>query len=938
MMHKEPLLRPGQLLERRYRLGPLLARGGFGEVYEAQDLQLERRVALKYIFQPLDPAQLQNEVRILATHAERLLFMPNVYAFWPGARGVGFFIVMEFVEGPTLKASRPLPWPAQQVAEFLRILLGNLADLHRHGIIHCDIKPVNIKATPDYQLSISVPYRLLDFGIARQVGQTVISGASPNYSAPEQHGLGVMKIDHRVDLYALGATAYFLLTGHKPADARSRYAAVSRGDQEELRPPASLVPGLLHGLEPTILDLLQLDRDRRPPDAAAALALLEQRLAPPPAVSPADAQPLQGRTELADERSGHTADAAPPTLPTARPATPVSQVSVRPQQTSRAPTIPQERSGESGARTPAPPAAPPVAPRYANLLDRHGAGVITGVAWEPSGEALLVATTLGIYRYTPSDGARQLFHATVSPVQQLGTAQGCTALFCRDNRLWLLPLDGGSEAVAAGIDVGGAKVLSAAQSDTLAIVGDDELRLTSLGDQADELEVEMPARLLGRVAALSADGQVIAFGAGDQVSYLALRGEHQQLGDLPQPLRDLALSSGGAVLAVAGEDSVAVWQADDAVAQLFPHPGAARVALSGDGELLAVADRERVSLRLCYDGRPLPELAASDLPGAHFLALCPHDRLLAAASPNAIRVWRLADYQLTGQLDDFGPSGAWLGGQELPATGGATFVSAGTDLRRWMVEDGRLVIAQTLPLERPASGIAGGGPWLASAEDLGIALRSKVGLEAVSRRPLLSAQHHGMALTPDGRALIIAGASAIIVDATDAPGSGYELPLGDHGEAEHVAFSADGSRAAIHSRRQVVVRALPDGDEVVTVRPRVPGEITALALNQDGTRLVAAIGGVLALWELKDGRARTLWQQAFGGLPAHYLALGDDGAVLVALQGPLATVWRIGDAGIDPQPTLCAHNDRVTDVLLLAAARQLVTASADGAVRLWDLA
>lgn len=930
-MDREPLLQPGQLLEGRYRLGPLLARGGFGEVYEAYDLQLERRVALKYIFQPLDAAQLQNEVRILAAHAERLRFMPNVYGFWQGARGAGFYIVMEFVEGPTLRESRPLPWAAARVSDFLRVLLGNLADLHRHGIIHCDIKPVNIKATPDDKLSISVPYRLLDFGIARQSGQTVISGASPHYSAPEQHGLGAVRIDHRVDLYALGATAYFLLTGLKPADSRRRYAAVSRGDRDELRPPGELVPDLLPGLVATLLDLLQLDRERRPPDAAAALALLEQRLAPPPAPPTSKPPPVADATRLDHEQPASGVSIAPATLLTTASSSPGLASPSSPPASLVAVSRPA-RSPEPALRTPPPLPAPPQAtPRRATLLDRQGNGRITGVAWASDGEALLIATTLGIYRYSVESATCAPWRPTASPVQQIGVTGDGTAVFSSDDQLLLLPNDS-PEPVASGLQLNGGQLLSAARSPTVAIVGDDLLRLVDLSGQLDELVLPLPPQLVGRPVALAADGRAVAYGAADQIAFFSLLGEHQQIAGLPQPLHAIAISANSAALAVACLDAVAVWQAGDAAAQLFAHAGATRVALSGEGDLLAVASATGVSLRLSYNGRPLPELAEADLAGASFLAFCPRDRLLAAATPTELRIWRLADRSLVVRLDSFGAVGPWLA-----PLGGQAFVSAGNDLCRWAVEQDRLMLERALPLEQPAAGVAGGGPWLACAEEYAVVLRACDSLAVAGTRPMAPAQHHGLALSPDGGRLIVAGATAVFVGATGEPEATHQIPLAESGEAEHVVFSANGERVAIHSRGLITVRALADGAEICAVRPRLPGEISALALSPDGTQLVAALGGVLACWELDEGRARLRWQQAFDGRPAHSLSFVADGACIVALQGAQLYVWRLNEAGIEPQPSVCDHNDLVTDALLLDGGRMLISTSADGALRLWAL-
>lgn len=405
-MAKEPLLQPDLVLNDRYRVGAVLGRGGFGEVYEAFDMQLRRRVALKYIFQPLDPAQLHSEVAILAEHAEKLRFMPNVYAYWHGQRGAGFFIVMEYVPGPTLNESQ-VPWPAEQVIAFLRALLGNLRDLHRRGVVHCDIKPVNIKATPDENLSTHVPYRLLDFGIARRDENTGVAAASPHYAAPEQHGLGVDEIDQRADLYALGATAYFLLTGAKPRDARERFATRMHGEPDNLMLPSHVVAGLPAELDALLQRLMALDREGRPADAGVALALMDELLAESkrPEIEPPIAR-----------------DVAPDPHPGSAPTEPASQLDL----------------------------APAAQPHLARLLHRQGNGIITGMAWEPGGAALLIASTLGVYRYDIAQAACTLWQATAQPVRQLGiTRHGTAALIVTAGAAEVLLLSGGLAAAPA---------------------------------------------------------------------------------------------------------------------------------------------------------------------------------------------------------------------------------------------------------------------------------------------------------------------------------------------------------------------------------------------------------------------------------------------------------------------------------------------------------
>lgn len=256
-----PHCRSPLLLVQRYRLVKTLGQGGFGVVYEAIDTHdNNRRCAIKRVaFASLaEKQQFENEALILKQHAPLFRFVPDLYEFWSDHTHT--YMVMECIDGPTLDQTS-LPWDSPQVEDFVRVLLNYLSKLHAARTIHRDVKPWNIKRTPQGR------YVLLDFGIAKQ-GQGTLTSArglgTVNYAPPEQ--IQGLKTDERSDVYSLAATAYFLLTGLSPVQAQNGGS---------LPPPHTLVPGVSAHLETAMLCMLEPEPEQRPQSANEALALLD---------------------------------------------------------------------------------------------------------------------------------------------------------------------------------------------------------------------------------------------------------------------------------------------------------------------------------------------------------------------------------------------------------------------------------------------------------------------------------------------------------------------------------------------------------------------------------------------------------------------------------------------------------------------------------------
>lgn len=254
------------ILQGKYRIVRMLGRGGFGVVYEARDLRLNRPYAIKIIGvdPPILQQQVESEANILARHARKFPFMPEIYDIW--STGNRTFLVMEFIDGMTLGEilDRHGTWSVVEVAQFLRTMLEQLAQLHGAGIIHRDLKPANIKRTVEGR------YVLLDFGIAKHQPLTIagVRALSPFYSPPEQINGG--RTDARSDLYSLAATAYHLLMGKPPPSAAARMR-----DEHTLPTLNATWDQVPQALETVLFQMLELDPDMRPKNAQATLELLD---------------------------------------------------------------------------------------------------------------------------------------------------------------------------------------------------------------------------------------------------------------------------------------------------------------------------------------------------------------------------------------------------------------------------------------------------------------------------------------------------------------------------------------------------------------------------------------------------------------------------------------------------------------------------------------
>ena len=229
----------------RYRDPVMLGQGGMGAVYRATDPSLDRFVAIKVLThrEPKYVERFRREAQVLAK-----IMHPSIIQIYEiiGSDDVGGgpdpYIVMEYFEGKPLDSALKMgPMAQAQVVSILRQSAEGLKRAHSQSVIHRDIKPANL------MLSASGDVKILDFGIAKALdakkdltGQTVLG--TPYYMSPEQ-AMG-QPIDARTDIYSLGITAFHLLTGRRPFEAKSKVDVMLMQVKNQLPNLEEFVDGL----------------------------------------------------------------------------------------------------------------------------------------------------------------------------------------------------------------------------------------------------------------------------------------------------------------------------------------------------------------------------------------------------------------------------------------------------------------------------------------------------------------------------------------------------------------------------------------------------------------------------------------------------------------------------------------------------------------------
>ena len=235
----------GRVINDRFEILELIARGGMGRVYRARQKPLGREVALKILdprYKGEEDPEFQARFFLEASTSAKLSHPNTVTVFDYGKTNDEiYFIVMEFVEGRTLakllKTEGPLE-PDRAVRIAVQIA-RSLREAHGLGVIHRDLKPANVLLTTHADEDDFV--KVLDFGLVKDVGgeseeltQAGLFMGSPKYMSPEQITGG--DVDARTDVYALGVVLYFMLTGKVPFDRDTQVQTLMAHIKEEVPP------------------------------------------------------------------------------------------------------------------------------------------------------------------------------------------------------------------------------------------------------------------------------------------------------------------------------------------------------------------------------------------------------------------------------------------------------------------------------------------------------------------------------------------------------------------------------------------------------------------------------------------------------------------------------------------------------------------------------
>lgn len=327
----------GAVLDRRYRLDAVLARGGMSTVYRGVDTRLDRPVAIKvmdpwFAGDPSFAERFEREARAAAR-----LHHPGVVGVHDqgvdrSPSGDRVFLVMELVEGGTLRdllrARGALPVPL--ALSVLEPVLSALGAAHRAGLVHRDIKPENVLIGPGGTVKVA------DFGLVRaaaEVGTStgnVILGTVA-YLSPEQVATGAA--DPRSDVYAAGVLLYEMLTGAPPYSGDTALAVAYRHVNDQVPPPSATIPELPPAVDELVLHATRRDQSDRPADAAGfllgvqrvrgALGIRRVAIPVPPLPDPPSTRPVRepalagtAATDRSGPRGTRALDRPPPPVST----------------------------------------------------------------------------------------------------------------------------------------------------------------------------------------------------------------------------------------------------------------------------------------------------------------------------------------------------------------------------------------------------------------------------------------------------------------------------------------------------------------------------------------------------------------------------------------------------------------------------------------------
>jgi WD40 repeat protein/serine/threonine protein kinase len=898
------VLGPFVLLER-------LGQGGMGTVFKAKNRKLGKVVALKVIRKErLDrPDVVRRFYR--EVQAAAALEHPNiVHAYDAGEVGETHFLAMEYVEGTDLArlVKQQGPLPVALACDYARQAAIALQHAYERGLVHRDVKPANLL------LSAAGGIKVLDFGLARlreAVGEAEASSVlthegvvmgTPDFLAPEQ-SLDSHAVDIRADLYSLGATLFFLLTGRVPFPGGTLGQKIARHLAEA--PPA--LEALRPDVPPTLGSLVRRLMAKRPEDRCQ---------------TPAEVATLLAEAHIP------TAVPVPPPVPVATPGdTFASMMEV------------------DTADEPAPrPEARRRTPRRARWLWLAGAGVV----------ATALAVLFFCLRPSSAPDAPDAPDKR-SPLDRLDASS-----IPVDERPLDLPddvvaiLGEGRQrhwgAVSGVVLADGEKLVASAGYDKV-------VRLWDAATMRPVAVLKGHKRLIHALAA-TRDGRLLASGGDDGLICLwDLSGaEPRMLGKplvLPKPVWAVALSPDGQLLA-AGQSNgqVYLWDlADTEPKQRPPHPahkmGSTALAFSADGKMLATASYDATVRLLDVSGETIRErdVLPGHEKGARSVAFAPDSTIVATGdSAGNVRLWWQKDR-------------SWVVKATHPQAGGVLSLCFSADgTRLFSTSQETCVIWNASNLTGPRGFRPG---HKATVKSLAVTANGRTlisgGTDPTVRRwdltadppceiaPLTGPAGYltTVAFTPDGRGVIAGGPWKAfhlwdLTGPSPVPRStGPALTAG----VTHAAFSPNG---------RILARGQGNGVELfdvngLTFRPRASlkelDQITDIAFSPDSKTLATAgRDGSVRLWALTGSQPiEVAGHLAHCPKSVRSVAFSPDGKRLASGGDDLALrLWDLSQSRPDSVPSLPGHTNSVTPVLFSPDGQTLVSSDHNITIRFWD--
>ena len=986
------MLEANTILLGRYRIVRQIGLGDLGAVYEAVDENLGHTVALKEMI-------VQGEVlrEVFKQEAPRLgrlrhAALPRVSHQFMEKQA--HYLVMDYVPGENLAqmmAKRDGPFSVEQVLRWADQLLEVLIYLHGHEtpIIHCDIKPSNIKLTAQDEII------LLNFSLPKGGPLEGIEGESKARYAPLEQ-IRAMGTNERSDLYALGATLYYLLSGVQPPDAlNDRAKKLVQDEPDPLQPIGELNSEVPPAVADLLMQTLALNPVERPASAKEMRLALQQALHPElkPLSEEAQAseatEPKKLRSVLLSVFllvflllvlgggasmlffSGSEREILPtPAQSSALKPSVVVTNTVGVTDTVALPTSPPVAENSSNlsepeAIVPSPTAAitmltgslaerPQRPISVANRGDvlqlaRWGRGTANQVLWSPSGESVLIASSIGVYRYDPKTSEQTLLIETKSTINEVAFAPDGVrlAIGFEDNTIELWNVE--TQAYLSILNEHSYSVRSLAfapNGTTLASGSDDgTVKVWDLTSGTVRYSFEDHTDLVLGVA-FAPDGSLLASASNDgsiRVWDMATGTNRYTLTGHSAGVRNVDFAPNGQTIASASLDNtINLWDLTSGtlIKTLTGHTDQVRrVAFAPDGITLASAsDDETIKVWDVASGSERQTISGHSSQ-VRSVAFSPDGSRLVSNSYNSVKVWETQSgnpLQSTSLSDQVWSSAFSPDGTRMATTSGKGRI----DL--WEVSTGDLLHTLHDHTDKVLEvAFSPDGALLASGSG-----DETVKLWEVQSGNLLQtftgpvSLVSGVAFSPDGSLLAATSGNGNIQVWNVASREPVHTLTGHTNQTVSVSFSPNGKMLASTSADQTIKVWEAESGNLLQTLSGHTNWVWSVTFSPDGNTLASASAdNTINLWEVKSG---TLLQSLVGDFDwVRKVAFSPDGTVLASASNNFyqshynLKLWNVANGTL--LRSFDNHTFTVNSVAFTPDGLLLASSSEDGTVRLWGI-